>query len=129
MDDPRIEEFGRLLVTEVRDRAIRNCDMLLNPNGQSPAAKRWREKGYIPNGDELARAMIMDCVDQALFYLLESIDSGALRLSFVTSAGSNVDLTEDGVGELAGWYAGVQEWVAKYSKERFVDDFKDLSLE
>ena len=28
--------------------------------------------------------------------------------------------------ELAGWYIGSDGWRAKYSKERFVDDFSDL---
>jgi hypothetical protein len=38
-----------------------------------------------------------------------------------------VDLTNDGMGELCGWYSGSSNgWIAKYSQQRFVDDFGDL---
>jgi hypothetical protein len=38
-----------------------------------------------------------------------------------------VELTEDGLGELAGWYMGSGGWRAMFSRERFVDDFADLA--
>jgi hypothetical protein len=69
--------------------------------------------------------MIPDCIDE-VFYLLHAIDSGELRLSFVASAGPVVDLTNDGVGELAGWFAGSDGWRSQYSQERFSDDCADL---
>jgi hypothetical protein len=42
---------------------------------------------------------------------------------FAPPNGTQVDLTKDGHGELAGWYLGSDGWRATYSKERFVDDF------
>lgn len=69
--------------------------------------------------------MIPDCIDQALFYLLHAIDSDILHISFTADNGKQVDLTEEGIGELAGWFAG-NDWKSKYSKQRFIDDFKDL---
>jgi hypothetical protein len=79
MPKAEIEEFARLLVREVRDKAIANCDMLLESNGNSPPAKRWREK-INGTSKELGSTMIPDCVDQTLFYLLHAIDTGVLRL-------------------------------------------------
>jgi hypothetical protein len=38
----------------------------------------------------------------------------------------NVDLSRDGLGELAGWYGGSGGWRALYSQDRFVDDVSDL---
>ena len=63
MPSDEIEEFGKLLVRQVRDRAIEECDMLLSPKGNSPCAKRWRELGYERPLEELVKAVIMDCVD------------------------------------------------------------------
>jgi hypothetical protein len=70
--------------------------------------------------------VIPDVVDDTLFYLLQAIDTGLLKLSFTASNGKVVDLPTDGLGELAGWYMGSGGWRRMFSKERFVDDFVDL---
>jgi hypothetical protein len=70
--------------------------------------------------------VIPDAVDETVFNLLHAIDQGALRLRYVTSDGRQVDLTEEGLGELAGWYMGSGGWRALFSAERYVDDFADL---
>jgi hypothetical protein len=54
-------------------------------------------------------------------------DADRLRLSFTTKGGETVDMSVVGWGEPIGWYSGTGEWRAKYSKERFVDDFADSS--
>jgi hypothetical protein len=59
--------------------------------------------------------------------LLQAIDQGLLRLSFTSANGEIVDLAEEGLGELSGWYMGSGGWRASYSHERFVDDFSDLA--
>jgi hypothetical protein len=125
MPKPEIEEFARTLIREVRDRAIADCDMLLRAEGNSPAAKRWREKLNSGSTKDLAVTMIPDCVDDTLFYLLHAIDSGALRISFVASNGNVVNLTEEGMAELAGWLGG-DGWISKYSEQRFINDVQDL---
>jgi hypothetical protein len=70
--------------------------------------------------------MIPDCIDDALFYLLYAIDSGTLRLSFTAANGTVVDLSNEGIGELAGWYMGSDGWRRRYSEQRFFDDCEDL---
>jgi hypothetical protein len=124
MPKPEIEEFAKVLVRQVRDAAVRNCDDLLQPHAGSPAAKRWRQAG----GQSTApNVMIPDAVDETVFCLLQAIDQGLLRMKFVTSEGKEIDLTAEGLGELSGWYMGSGGWRAMFSQERFVDDFGDLS--
>lgn len=118
-----IEEFAKTLVQQVRDAAIRNCDALLRPQAGSPVARRW--KG-LPAGTSDLRSVIPDAVDEAIFGVLQAIDQGVLRLKYVSSSGREVDLTEEGQGELSGWYMGSGGWRAMYSAERFVDDFADI---
>ena len=75
----------------------------------------------------ISKILIPDIVDDTIFHLLHAIDQGVLRLSFTASNGKTVNLPEDGLSELAGWYMGTNDgWRGTYSKERFVDDFSDL---
>ena len=122
MPDQEVEEFAKLLVQEVRDSAIRSCEVLLRPNAAGPTAKRWKEAAA-GNSESFAKTIIPDVVDDTIFELLRAIDEGHLKLSFTDSSGNQVDLCAN--GELAGWYAG-GDWPMQYSKERFTDDFSDL---
>lgn len=126
MPKPEIEEFARVLIREVRDRAIESCDMQVKPDVNTPIARRWREKMKERDSMNLARSIIPDSVDETIFYLLQAIDSGVLRITFVAGNGQVVDLSEEGMGELAGWYMGSGGWRSEYSSERFIDDFEDL---
>jgi len=128
MPKSEIEEFARMLVREVRDRSIASCDSQVNAESNSPVAKRWRQHLTTDSSTGLATSMIPDCIDDALFHLLAAIDAGALHLSFVASNGSVVDLTNEGEGELAGWYMMSKEgWRSKYTEQRFADDLEDLT--
>jgi hypothetical protein len=124
MPVPPIEEFGKLLVQQVRDQAIRACDQEVSATSRSPVAVRWREAMGDRVDPEVLRTVIPDCVDETVFWLLQAIDQGVLRLSYTDAAGNQVDLAEAGLGELAGWYSG--SWRFTHSEERSVDDFGDL---
>jgi hypothetical protein len=123
MPSAEIEEFAKSLVREVRDRTVRSCDLSLDPEAGAPVAQRWRALQAAPK--ELA-VVIPDVVDEAVFALLSAIDQGLLNLKFVSSSGREVDLSEEGEGELAGWYMASGGWRAMFSEERFVDDFADM---
>lgn len=127
MPKPEIEEFAKLLVREVRDRSITSCNAQLQPQSNSPIAIRWRENLKDGQSKALAMSMIPDCIDDALFHLLHAIDAGSLRVSFTATNGTVVDLSSEGMGELAGWFMGSDAWRAKYSQQRFVDDFANLT--
>ena len=121
---PEIEEFAKILIEWVRDTAIRSNDRRLN--AEHVIAKRWREAAASGSPELFAKVLIPDVVDDTLFYLLHAIDDGLLKLSFTASNGKTVDLSTDGLSELAGWYMGSDAWRARYAKERFVDDFSDM---
>jgi hypothetical protein len=128
MPSAEIEEFARILVREVRDGAIRNCDRNLRPTATDAVAKRWRESAPTEGTSAAPRVVIPDCVDETIFYLLQAVDHGVLRLKFVSSTGKEIDLGKDGEGELSGWYMSTGGWRARFSGERFVDDFSSLGV-
>jgi hypothetical protein len=121
---PELEEFARILIQRVRDSAIKSSDMALRPDVEDPVAKRWRAAGV-----EKAEVVIPDVVDESVFCLLNAIDQGVLHLVFISSNGTKVDLTEEGVGELSGWYMGSGGWRALHSQERFADDIADIAVD
>lgn len=124
MESREIEEFASILIKEVRDRSIINCDSQLKENSNSPNAKRWRQLD-VKRNEEIFKAVIADCVDITIANLLTAIDQGILNLKFISSNNNEVELNKSN-DELTGWYMGSGEWREKYSKERFFDDFKDM---
>lgn len=128
MESSELTEFARVLVCEVRDRAIQACDQTLQSSAGGPIAQRWRDAAARRSPNDLAKLLIPDVVDSALAHLLGAIDQGLLRLSYTASNGVTVDLTQFAAasGELSGWYSGGEGWCEEYSKERFVDDLADL---
>jgi len=126
MPNTNIEEFAKILVQKVRDIAIQNCDRRLRPDATNIIAERWKHTVREGNVESVARVLIPDIVDATLTQFCRAIDQELLRLLYTASNGENANLPVDGLGELAGWYIGSDGWRAKYSKERFVDDFSDL---
>jgi hypothetical protein len=120
---PEIEEFALTLVKQVRDESIRSCDRTLDPSAVGVIAQRWRGLNLVAPETQI---LIADVVDEVVFYLLQAIDQGALQLKYISSTGREVDLVEDGMGELGGWYAGSPGWKEWYSKERISDNYADL---
>ena len=72
----------------------------------------------------MVEAIIPECVDAALYFLLHAIDDGMLKLQYVAADGKAVDLTSEGLSEMAGWYIGPDGWRSMYSEERF-NEFVD----
>lgn len=124
MPKPEIEEFAKVLIENVRDAAIQSNDRTFGE--QHVVAKRWNEAAANGSPEAFAKVLIPDIVDSVMFCLLRAIDDGVLRLSFTAANGKTLDLSTEGLSELAGWYMGSGAWRAQYAKERFVDDFSDL---
>jgi hypothetical protein len=125
MPTPEIEEFARKLIKSVRDQAIQQSDTLLEPQATGAAAKRWKRFRAPP--EEMQR-IVADTVDQALFYLLVSIDNSDLSLTYTADNGKQVDLASEGFGELAGWYLAEDGWRAEFSSERVFDELEGVDL-
>jgi hypothetical protein len=123
---PEIEEFGKTLIEFVRDGSIQSNDRELNSMSTTLAAGRWQVAARDGTSTTFARVLIPDVVDETIFYLLRAIDQGLLRITYSASNGKVVDLTEQGLGELSGWYTGSGGWREMFSKERFVDDLSDV---
>ncbi len=121
MSKKAIEEFGERLVLHCRDEAIWGVDLTLQPDRQTPNARRWRAAAAAAGGQVPASMVIPDSVDSATAAILYEIDSQErLHLLFRTSREETVDMTWAGGGERAGWDGGA--WRTWYSKERMVDD-------
>ena len=121
MTNKDIQCFAEALVRLVRDRAIRNCSTRLDPNTLSPIGKNWIALLSEEDLNQAINTIISDCVDETIFCLLNAIDENRLKFKFTTSSGNNVDLTTEGLGELAGWYMGVESWREEFSDERIND--------
>jgi hypothetical protein len=126
MKNIEIEEFAKKLMRLVRDLSIQSV-IATETNNSKTKDDRWKKysKGKIENPK---KAVIIDSVDDTIFHLLDAIDNNGIKLIFIADNGKQVDLSREGLGELAGWFAG-NEWKKKYSEEGFFDDFKDLRLE
>ncbi len=119
LPDQNIMCFAEALVRSVRDRAIQNCLLRLSPQATEPTAKRWKGVLAQKDLDSVRNLIIPDCVDELIFYLLVAIDDGDIRLTFTCPDGHSVDLTDAGLGELAGWYVGGEDgWREQFSRER-----------
>jgi hypothetical protein len=114
---PEIQEFAKRLVELVRDRSIESNDNTLRPAAQHGVAARWSAASQ-KSPEEFARVLIPDIVDDTVFYLLNAIDNGEIRLLYTAENGKVIDLTKDGIGELAGWYIGSDGWRQDYSRQR-----------
>lgn len=126
--NPELEEFARILMQHVRDEAIQSCDDLLDPLSRSPLSRRWRKASQSGIPEMLAKEAIPDIVNRTLFYLLDAVDEGWLKLSFTAENGKVLDLNQQSEGgHLGGWIGGGKYgWITKYSKARFVDDFAHI---
>jgi len=125
MPSATISAFGEQLVSFVRDRAIANCKARLGGQASSAIATRWKDVIANPDAKVISEVIVADSVDEAIFCLLNAIDSGDLKLSYLSSDGRMIDLTAEGLGELAGWYVGPDSWRDQYSTEKSTDYLKN----
>lgn len=117
--------FAKLLVQQIRDTAIKNCDdQLYATNLKSPVANRWRQAEEEMDMKEFGKMIIADAVDETISYFLDAIDNRVLNVSYNLPNGKTINVSGEIIGELLGWYIG--DWRFKYSKERCIDDFPDL---
>lgn len=122
-----IERFVKILVEEVRDAAIESSETSMDPDCRSLSANRWKKVlADAASTEEAIRILLPDIVDTTIFHLLYAIDNGELPLTFGSSNEKCTDLLEEGRGELAGQYIGLDEWRKRFSKKPFSDDFANL---
>jgi hypothetical protein len=128
MENQGVELFAKQLIEKVRDRAIMNCDGYLTADKLYAAAVGPGSQFSRAEFDRLVQYVISNSVDTTLFYLCLSIDYGELNLRYSADNGDDLNLTEAGEQEMAGWYAMLDNeegWRQRFSKERIQDDFGD----
>lgn len=93
-----IHQFSKRLMVDVRDEAIRDCDVLLDEKCMIKSAILIREA--IKNGDMKAAAemLISETVDKTIFRLLKSIDDESMNLYFDADGNGPISLQESGKG-------------------------------
>jgi hypothetical protein len=121
MQPEELNEFAASVVKHIRDNAVRSMYTQLYTTN-SPIAKRWHEQKVSGNIDRLSEMLISDSVDDTIFYLLNAIDNGDIIMSFKANNKKEINLTEEGLGELGGGY--IAEWRSEYSKEPCFNDLK-----
>jgi hypothetical protein len=134
MAGAELDAFGQALIREVRDRALAESDRLASGAVKGPDGDRWRTLLDQRSGEhhaalaDLVRALAPDIVDQVLFELLDSIDTGRLPLAWKSRDGNWLSLLELGAGESAGWLVGAGGWRSHYSTQRYSGEASDLRL-
>lgn len=120
MPKSNISIFAEKLVRLVRDPAIQACNISLEPRGRGPQSEKWKAILENTNLEDVKNIIVPDCVDSAIFYLLDAIDNDHIRLLFVAPDGQVVDLNDEGMWEMAGRYAEEDDegWRLRYSKEK-----------
>lgn len=124
MPSEPISAFAEQLVRFVRDRAIANCKARLGGQASSAIATRWKDVIATSETKAISEVIVADSVDETIFCLLNGIDTGDLKLLYRSSDGRISDLMAEGLGELAGWYVGSDNWRDQYSSEKSTDYLK-----
>lgn len=121
MSNPEVELFARLLMTQVRDRAIASGDALARGATGGALGERWRAELSSSTASEAMTELLPDVVDQVLFHLLDAIDNGQLPLAW--QDGDRAALLADlGEGEMAGLLMmGEGGWIDRFSQQRYFD--------
>jgi hypothetical protein len=91
--------------------------------------ERWDMALKNATAREALTTLLPDIVDETIFALLDAIDNGVLRLTYASSAGDSIDLTDSALGEMAGWFMGNDGWRNHYCQERFFDDSRNFTID
>ncbi|MDO9415822.1 hypothetical protein [Pararhizobium sp.] len=129
MENTHLEIFGRILMSAVRDRAIRKYDS--SADGKMKSKKALLVADVIQALNEEAqhgvRNVVISTIDNVIFNLLFMIESGEDSINVIISdgydwSGSLADLSDG----LAGEMFGDEGWIEQYSEFRN-DGFDDFT--
>ena len=110
-----LDYFGKILMKEVRDWAIYECDSAVSAVGGSQSVRRLLGKDRKLSEDEreLLHAAIPDVVDKVLHYMMFMLEQYPEFELMVE--GENLNDISDG---LAGELYTEEGWSMRFSKER-----------
>ena len=120
--DSSTRDFGREVITLIRDPAVVELDRLLSGRYKGKQAAVWREETQNPVVLEGFERLGPDIVDLVVFRILDLVDEGALDIVFPDSG---LRASDDVRGEYAGWFEGAPGWRHGFAKERFNDYYSE----
>ena len=117
--DTKLNEFGKIFVTEVRDNTINSLDKMLNGSMKGVTAEKVQEKILALTNEQIdvIRWLIPQIVDINLYNMLFMIEEhDDLELLFEKE---NLKEASDG---LSGELYTEDGWIAKFSNERYEEE-------
>jgi hypothetical protein len=119
MSSAALDTFGQLLMTEVRDRAIREWKMTVagHMKGERCARIRQSLQRWSSQDRDLFLSLVPDIVDSVLHHLLWTLEEdGPVRVAVDLPDGEVPSLNEVSDG-LAGELYTEDGWIARFSEE------------
>lgn len=117
-DQQLLDDFGKLLISKVRDNALDDLLSIVEGRMKSPLAKQMSERinsTMDETGKQALKMFAMNMVDRTLHYLLTLIEENkSICLSFKNDAGE-AELVQISDG-LAGELYSDEGWISEYSK-------------
>lgn len=123
VDDQALAYFGKVLMEEVRDRAIREMDMTLSGHMKGESAQRIRKvlRGFSAEDIEALKWLLPQVVDATIHHLLWTLETEE-TINVTVSIGEETSESLREVSDgLCGEVYGEDGWIALYSKERHVE--------
>lgn len=113
-----LEEFGKTLISDVRDRTIRNIDSIVIGKMKDYSSQEMYKKISCMdiNQKELINQLISMTVDFTLHNFLEMFESHEDIQLIINN--QNLNLLSDG---LAGELYTEDGWIQKYTKQRYTE--------
>ena len=120
MNENVLDYFGEILMLEVRDRTIRNWDMILDGKMKGSVAQQVRDKMLNFNREqiEVLKWLIPQIVDLNLHNLLAMVEEhNEIKLGvYDGETNKNINEISDG---LAGELYTEDGWIKRFSENRY----------
>jgi len=120
MSENGLDYFGKILISEVRDRTITNWDMILNGKMKGITAQKVREElsGFSDDNLEVLRWLIPKITDTSLHNLLGMVEQNNEIKIEIYDGEIKKDITQLSDG-LEGELYTDDGWIKRFSKERY----------
>jgi len=122
MNQKILDEFGEIIISRVRDKAINEWEMILNGRMKGISATQIRNllSGYSVEEIHILEEIIPQVVDTTLHHLLWTFDQfDNLKLLLLDKDGTTCDVKESSDG-LPGELYGDLGWIKRFTKKRVI---------
>lgn len=119
MSKKALDQFGRLLMTKVRDEAISDWKMIVHGKMKGEVSEDTRKAvmSLGPRGPEVFLSLVPEIVDRVLHHLLWTLEQSDTMRIAVQAGDESVENLRDVSDGLAGELHGDEGWIARFSKE------------